>query len=292
MGSKLFSEEQLNFFKFASIVLDEFSKALREIFVTMWDTKIAPLPTYQTWDDSAAVRSMLLISEGGKTEIPTNKSLQEWDCTALFKATIYAQTFAITDSKGHKKTLSELYLKKKKLAPGSFHPSVNSPSGDSNETLALAIDQLRLLRNKLCHSKDSGIKKTTFDQYVQLTKDAFIAANVSPASVDAIGSLTESDFPTNKVNELKECIHELQASNRFLQEEIMDKICDVDERTLYLDCQLRKLSHSILEVQEFTKTSPMIHEELRKIRSDLTQMTEPQIEKEDDNDEKCPMSGK
>ena len=47
------SIEQLNFFKFATIVLDEFPKVLQQIFVVKWDKEIAPLPGYQPWDDFA-----------------------------------------------------------------------------------------------------------------------------------------------------------------------------------------------------------------------------------------------
>ncbi len=127
-----------------------FPKVLRQIFIIMWDSKIAIRPGFIPWDDSTKVRNMLLTSEGGKTDIPTAKSIEEWDCTALFKATIYAKTFGVPSSKGS--NLNDLYLKKFKPAPGSFHSSVQSSTGNQDETYALAIDQLRLLRNTLCHA--------------------------------------------------------------------------------------------------------------------------------------------
>ena len=37
-----FTPEQLNFFKFSSVVLDEFPVALRQVFVYMWDNQVAP----------------------------------------------------------------------------------------------------------------------------------------------------------------------------------------------------------------------------------------------------------
>ena len=119
--------------------------------------------------------------EGGKTKVPTDKSYEEWDCTALFQATIYAQTFALPDSKGNLKTLSKLYVEPRGSMPdGSFHASVLSPVGNQAETFALAIDQLRLLRNSLSHlSSSEQINKTTFDQYTELAKDAFKALGVA-----------------------------------------------------------------------------------------------------------------
>ena len=157
------------------------------------------------WDDSEAVRDSFLTEEGGKTKVPTDESYEEWDCTALFQATIHAQTFALPDSKGNLKTLGELYVKPRGFMPnGSFHASVLSPGGNQAETFALAIDQLRLLRNLLSHLTSSKkINKTTFDQHTELAKDAFKALGVATDSIDEIRSSPESHFPTGEVARLE-----------------------------------------------------------------------------------------
>jgi hypothetical protein len=229
MAVKPFSKEQLNFFKFSTLVLDEFPKVLRQSFITMWDSKVAVRPGFISWDDSITVRNMLLKSEGGKTDIPTTKSIDEWDCTALFKATIYAKTFGVPGSKGS--TLNDLYLKKVKRPPGSFHSSVQSSTGNQDETYALAIDQLRLLRNTLCHSPKPEIVKTNFDNYVQLVTNALTAVNVDTVFVDTIGQMSEDDFPTEKVQELHECLlNELRAKSVF-HDNMEQKLSSIDERT-------------------------------------------------------------
>jgi hypothetical protein len=229
MAVKPFSKEQLNFFKFSTLVLDEFPKVLRQIFITMWDSKVAVRPGFIPWDDSITVRNMLLKSEGGKTDIPTTKSIEEWDCTALFKATIYAKTFGVPGSKGS--TLNDLYLKKVKRPPGSFHSSVQSSTRNQDETYAFAIDQLRLLRNTLCHSPKPEIIKTDFDNYVQLVTNALTAVNVNTAFVDTIGQMSEDDFPTEKVKVLHECrLKELQANSVF-HDNMEQKLSSIDERT-------------------------------------------------------------
>ncbi|XP_027049102.1 kinesin light chain-like [Pocillopora damicornis] len=222
MALQPFRDEQLNYFKFASIVLDEFPKALRQTFTSMWDNTLTHLPGHQPWDDSAAIRNKFLTLEGGpgRTKVPTNLSYEEWDCTALFQATIHAKSFALPDSGGHHKTLGELFVKPRKLAHGVFHASVTSPSGNNAETVALAIDQVRLLRNSLFHSHTSEITKATFDQYVKHAKDAFEALGVKTDPIDVIGGLTESEFPTNKVRKLEECIkEENRAFVSFLQQQ-------------------------------------------------------------------------
>jgi len=105
---------------------------------------------------------------------------------------------------------------------------VVSPGGNNAETFAMAIDQLRLLRNAFCHSFSSAIDKKTFDQYIQHTKDAIKALGVTTAPIDAVGSLTESDFPTEKVCRLKDDItKELQTENTFLKENVEDQLIGV-----------------------------------------------------------------
>ena len=182
----------------------------------MWDNNFAHRPGYQLWDDSTAVRKLFLRTEGGTTKVPIHLTYEEWDCTALFQATIYAKSFALPDSTGHDKTLSDLYVKPRKVAHGMFHASVVSTSANNAETFALAIDQLRLLRNSLCHSHTSEIDKPTFDRYVQHAKNAFTALGVTTDPIDVIGGLSESDFSINKVQELEKRIKELE--KRIMEE--------------------------------------------------------------------------
>ncbi|XP_068750735.1 uncharacterized protein [Montipora capricornis] len=198
-----YRDEELNHFKCLSLVLNEFPNALRQTFKTMWDTTIGHRPGYQLWDDSTAVRILFLSTEGGTTKVPTNQSYNEWDCTALFQATIYATSFSMLY-----RTLSDLYVKPRVIPHGSFHGSVLSPVGDNAETFALAIDQLRRLRNTVCHSSRLEMDKATFDQNIQYAKDAFKALGISIASIDAFGSLTASDFPIAEVRKLEQQVRE------------------------------------------------------------------------------------
>ena len=211
MALQPFSDEQLNFFKFATLVLNEFPKALRQAFKTMWDNTYGHRPGFQLWDDSTAVRNMFDSEEAKlckKTKVPVLHSYNEWDCTNLFQATIFARSFASSASTGSYTTLSDLYVKPCAVPYGSFHACVVSPSRNMTETFALAIDQLRLLRNSLCHSISSEMDKATFDQRVNCAKDAFQALGVPTAPIDALSSLTESDFPTNKIRQLQKSIKE------------------------------------------------------------------------------------
>ena len=199
-----YRDDQLNFLNFTAIVSYGFPKALRQTFRLMWDRKFGPV---KLWDDSETVRKLFRAKERSKTKVPkvpkdfTHKSYEEWDCTALFQATIFAQSFALPDSTGHYQTLSDLYVKPVGLAPGDFHASVVSSGGDYYETVALAIDQLRLLRNLVCHPAKGEMTKLTFNEHLQRVKDAFKALGLETDKIDAISS--EFGFATSEVADLK-----------------------------------------------------------------------------------------
>ena len=173
---RLESKERLNYLKFSIIVVDEFPKGLRQTFKVMWNKKFRR----NQWDDSDAVRKF------GNKGIPTQKSYEEWDSTALFQATLYAKSFRSPDGTGNLKTLDEMYVKPRGVPHGQFHGSVISANGDPYETFALSIDQLRRLRNSLCHCTSTELDQNTFDQYVNLAKDAFEALSVETDSIDEI----------------------------------------------------------------------------------------------------------
>ena len=269
MALKPFTNEQLNYFKFATIVQDEFPIALRQTFKSMWDNTFGHLLGYQLWDNSTVVRKLFHAEEGGKTKVPTHISYEEWDCTALFQATIYAKSFATPDSKGDDKTLGELYVKHHKVPRGKFHPSVVSPSGNTAETFALAIDQLRLLRNSLCHSDKSEIDKPTFDQYVQLAKEAFKALGIKTDPIDAIGGLTDSDFPTKEVRKLQESIGQEMRSYIKCLEELTSRAECLEEVRSGVD-KLVAQGNAMVKVDDFALLERKIDDLNLKMDQDST----------------------
>lgn len=107
-----FSPEQLNFFKFLSVVHDEFPVTLSSVFVFMWDNRVATTPGVPKWDDPLTIHNMFLAKEGGPKKAPTlKKSYKEWDCAALFKATLFAQTFAVPVETEGVSALDRLYVR-------------------------------------------------------------------------------------------------------------------------------------------------------------------------------------
>ena len=288
MALQPFSDEQLNFFKFSSLVLNEFPKALRQTFKTMWDNTYGGRPGFQLWDDSLAVRNLFATTEGGRTKVPIHQSYNDWDCTNLFQATIFARSFASPASTGSSITLSDLYVKPRAIPHGSFHACVLSPGGNMKETFALAIDQLRLLRNSLCHSTSSEMDKLTFDQRVNYAKDAFQALGVSTAPIDAVGSLTESDFPINEVRELEmRQRDETRAYINFL-EEVNSDITEVKAilRALKAGQEqqyspiLSSLSTDVSDVKQKVEQDAANKEDITRLEKKIDELKEGQSERD------------
>lgn len=216
-----FTKEQVNYFKFANIVVNEFPKALRQSFEHFWNTTYGHRPGYRFWDDSEEVRTMFLRKEGGTTDVPTDLSYTEWDCSNLFRATIFSQSFSEEDSTGWKTSLSEKYVKSRpdRIAEGELFTS--GKSGTSvTETFTIAINQLRILRNTLLNLPKAEIDTKEFEIYIQLSEKAFGILNVATASIKAICSYSEDDFPTEKAHKIKEDIrNDMRAELKFLAEE-------------------------------------------------------------------------
>ena len=282
-----FRDEQLNFFKFLSLVLNEFPKALRQTFKTMWDNAYGSRPGFQLWDDSSAVRNLFATTEGSKTKVPIHRSYDEWDCTTLFQATIFARSFASPASTGSYTTLNDLFVKPRGIPHGSFHACVLSPAGNIKETFALAIDQLRLLRNSLCHSTSSEMDKLTFDQRVNYAKDAFQALGVSTAPIDAVDSLTESDFPTNEVRALEMRLRgETRAYINFL-EEVNSDITEVKAISQALKAGqeqqypiLSSLSSDVSDVKQKVEENVANKEDITRLEKKIDELKEGQRERD------------
>ena len=272
-----FTPEQLNFFKFSTVVLDVFPVILCQVFVFMWDNLVATSPGVPKWDDSVTVLNMLIANEGGVKKVPMlNKSNKEWDCTAHFKATLFAQTFAMPDGTGGMSALDKLYVKPHALSSGTFHPSVISPPGNTAETYALALDQLRLLRNTLCHSSSTKeIDKVTFDRYIMLTKDAFTALKQSTTKIDEIGNLGEEDFPTSRLKQVEdELKKEREAAIKFKQiddhlKKIESQVENVKTRMEDAGSDLKNVKTEVADVKTQMAYVGLLAFDLKELKTDV-----------------------
>lgn len=262
-----FTKEQVNYFKFAHIVTNEFPKALRQSFKYLWDTTYGHRPGYRSWDDSKEVREMFLREEGGTTDVPTNLSYTEWDCSKLFQATIYSQSFSEEDSEGRKTSLSEKYVKPHRLAEGEPFTSIGKSSTSVTETFTIAINQLRILRNNLFHLTKAEIDAKTFESYIQLSEKAFGFLNVATASIKVISSYSEDDFPTEKARKIGEDIMNYMGTEfGYIQDKILEGCEGLAAQSLHItEGRNKELLESIIEI--FGNREKVAHKPVELIKS-------------------------
>ena len=213
-----FSKEQVNYFKFAHIVVNEFPKALRHNFKYLWDTTYGRRPGYRFWDDSEEVRKMFLLEEGGTLKVHSGLSYTEWDFSDLFRATIFCQSVK-EDSTGRKTSLSD--STDRLLVGENPFSSILKSSTNPVESYTIAINQLRLLRKKLLSLPKAEIDTKTFGSYIKLSKAAFDILNVATTSIRAISSYSDDDFPTERARKIKE---DMRAELKLLKEKVLGSI--------------------------------------------------------------------
>ena len=136
-----------------------------------------------------------------------------------------------------------------------FHPVISIP-GNEAETFALALDQLRLLRNALCHQTSTQkIDKTTFDYYIKLAREALAALKQDTTRIDEIGKLEEEDFPTARLQKLEE---ELKK-----EKDVDIKFKQINDHLNQIECQIRAIRSDV-------KTSATdVQTKVEEVRSDV-----------------------
>ena len=263
------SSDQLHFLKLAVVVFDVFPDAIHAAFEYMWNTLVATRPDLLNWDDSLQVRKQFLAEERGKTKyVRTDKSYKEWDCTALIEATLFAQSFAIPH--GSRDTLYKKYVEPCHLPDDAFHPTVISPSGDQAQTYALALDQLRRLRNYLCHQiSTKKIPKATFDLIMQRCKDAIHALGQSVSKIEEIEKLSENEFPSDRRRQLEE---ELKKVLKKIEDDIMAKVDDVGSDVKSMKAGVLGMTTKVEDVASDVKSIKAGLDDNRSILRDLVEL--------------------
>ncbi|PFX25151.1 uncharacterized protein LOC111330749 [Stylophora pistillata] len=150
---------------------------------------------WKNMDSTQIFKNFLLPINGNKVELCGGacQSCKELDSIDPYEAILEAEV----DGCSLFERLVNLPLK------GEFHENIKSPSGNSAETIALAVDQLRLLRNEIKSIKTEMIDKKNFDYFVKLTREALDALKQDTSAIDKVILLSEKDFPVDKVQPLQ-----------------------------------------------------------------------------------------
>ena len=248
MATKIFSEEQLNYFRVCHIATDILPQALRFLFKQEWDNRY--MTTFGEWTDTP--QNGLDFNNG---ESPGNQRRNarllatmvngdraEWDCTMLFYAILFSD---------------------------SIH--------GLSSLIKTNVDDLRKFRNEdFAHMTEGQLSNTDFNITVGKVEAAFRNLGLSTVEIQTVS--TQKGFPTDElqnvitnVQNLTQDLHtkdaELQSKDSKLQEkakELLEKHAELQEEKSKLKQKHAELQENIDRLQTNEEQRKVLEEQLQR----------------------------
>ena len=234
MATKVYSEEQLNYFRICHIATDILPTALRSLFKQEWDNRYQT--TYGEWKDKPQnglnfkngespanqrknVRLLATMVNGDRTE---------WDCTMLFYAILFSD---------------------------SIHGL--SPMIRTN------VDDLRKFRNEdFAHMTEGQLSNTDFSIIIGKVETAFRNLGLSTVDIQTVSK--QKSFPTDELQNVKTSNQKLTRDLQTKDAELRNKDTKLKERDVALREKHAELQDKVAELQE-NKERLKTTEEQRKV---------------------------
>ena len=226
MASKVYTEEELNYFRICHIATNMLPKALRFLFKQEWDNRYKA--TLGEWKDSPQNGQDFKNGESPGNQSKNARLLAtmvngdraQWDCTILFYAILYSDSIA-----GH--GLSPL--------------------------IKINIDDLRKFRNEdYAHMTEGQFSNADFKITVAKVETAFRALGLSAVEIQTVSKQTT--FPTDELQNVK-------TSNQKLTQDLQAKEAELQEKDSKFQEEKDKFEGKKAELQDRLKTT----EEQRKV---------------------------
>ncbi|CAH3127820.1 unnamed protein product [Porites lobata] len=224
MASKVYSEEQLNYFRVCYIATDILPPALRLLFKQEWDNRYKT--TVGEWNDTP--QNGLDFKNGESADNQSRNAEQlltmvngnraQWDCTMLF--------YAILHSDSIRPRLSKLIRKN--------------------------VHKLREFRNKFyAHRTEGQFSNADFKTTVAKVEKAFRALGLSTVEIQTVSK--QKSFPTDELQNVKtsnqKLTQDLETKEAELQEN-KDRLKTSEEQSKVFEEQLQR------EVEPFCVLPP------------------------------------
>ena len=226
MASKVYTEEELNYFRICHIATNMLPKALRFLFKQEWDNRYKA--TLGEWKDSPQNGQDFKNGESPGNQrknarllaTMVNGDRAQWDCTMLFYAILYSDSIT-----GH--GLSPL--------------------------IKINVDDLRKFRNEdYAHMTEGQFSNADFKITVAKVETAFRALGLSAVEIQTVSKQTT--FPTDELQNVK-------TSNQKLTQDLQAKEAELQEKDSKFQEEKDKFEGKKAELQDMLKTT----EEQRKV---------------------------
>ena len=228
MASKVYSEEQLNYFRVCHIATDILPPALRLLFKQEWDNRYKA--AYGEWQDTPQNGRDFKNGESPANQrrnapllaTMINGDRTQWDCTMLF--------YAIRNSDSVGRGLSPL--------------------------VGINVDTLRKFRNEdFAHMPEGQFSNADFSIIVGKVETAFRALGLSTADIQTVSK--QKSFPTSELQNVK-------TSNQKLTQDVQMKDAELQDKATKLQEKTKELLDKDVELQE-NKDRLKTTEEQRKV---------------------------
>ena len=253
MAAKVYSEEQLNYFRVCHIATDILPPALRFLFKQEWDNR------YQTtlgkWNDTP--RNGLDFKNGESADnrsrnaellhTMVNGNTAQWDCTMLFYAILHSDS----------------------IRPGL------------SKLIRTNVYKLKDFRNKFyAHMTEGQFSNADFKTTVAKVEKAFLALGLSTVEIQTVSE--QKSFPTSELQNVKTSNQKLTQDLQTKDAELQDKATELQEKTTELlekDVELQeekyKLQEKHAELQENMDRLKTTEEQCKVFEEQLQREVEP-----------------
>ena len=259
MATKIYSEEQLNYFRVCHIATDILPQALRLLFKQEWDNRCKV--TYGEWKDTPLNG---LDFKNGESPINQRRNARllatmvngdraEWDSTMLFYAILYS------DSIGR-----------------GLNPLIRTNA-----------DVLRTFRNEdFAHMVEGQLSNSDFTIIVSRVEKAFRDLGLPTAEIQSLR--IQKSFPTDELHKVMTNVQKLTVDLTTKDAELQDKDNDLHDKDIELHDKATKLQEKYIELQEEKKKSEKkdeeLHEERNKLQEKRAKLQEKEAELQENKD--------
>ena len=235
MASKVYSEEQLNYFRVCHIATDILPQALRLLFKQEWDNRYKT--TLGEWNDTP--QNGLDFKNGESADNQSRNAEQlltmvngnraQWDCTMLFYAILHSDS----------------------IRPGL------------SKLIKTNVHKLREFRNKFyAHRTEGQFSNADFKTTVAKVEKAFRALGLSTVEIQTVSK--QKSFPTDELQNVKTSNQKLTQDLQTKDAELQDKATELQKKDVELQEEKDKLQEKHGELQE-NKDRLKTTEEQRKV---------------------------
>ena len=245
MATKVYSEEQLNYFRICHIATDILSTALRSLFKQEWDNRYQT--TYGEWKDKPQNG---LDFKNGESPANQRKNVRllatmvngdstEWDSTQLFYAILFSD---------------------------SIHGL--SPMIRTN------VDDLRKFRNEdFAHMTEGQLSNTDFSIIIGKVETAFRNLGLSTVDIQTVSK--QKSFPTDELQNVKTSNQKLTQDLQTKDAELRSKDTKLQERDVALREKHAELQDKVAELQENKERLKTTEEQRKVFEEQLQRVVQP-----------------